>query len=150
MCDLANIPLSPLQRANFFLLASFGTYNNSLDSYETTDNDTCCYTQGNCSEKCGTILRYCFKEYGTVNNISDDENSALNCIEGTFRRAALSDPTEYIDYSTPPVDINSNTPTISTLTYQVADWPVSDDDTLSLSALFYTGRTTVLCTISSG
>ena len=59
-----------------------------------------------------------------MNNISDDENSAQNCIEHTFRVGTFSKPTEYIDYSVPHRDIVNNTIT-PFLTYRGVQWPVS-------------------------
>ena len=55
-----------------------------------------------------TQQRVCFKDYESVNNISDDSLSGTGCINGFTQRATLSKPVEYIDYSEPPLDMKKN------------------------------------------
>ena len=107
---LSHDPLSLQKAAGFLLMADFLSYNNSLDSYPSvrSGNEDCCSTQTNCSEDCVTQLRFCFKDYQTVNNISDDEFSGTGCINGANKRATLSKPVEYIDFSDPPLDMKHN------------------------------------------
>ena len=105
-------------------MADFVSYNNFLDSYPTapSGNEGCCFSQRNCSDDCVTRLRYCFKEYQSVNNISDDSLSGMGCINGV-RRSTLSKPVEYIDYSQPPLDMKHNKPIATNLISK--SWPVS-------------------------
>ncbi|CAI8024330.1 hypothetical protein GBAR_LOCUS14141 [Geodia barretti] len=86
--------LLPLARAGYFVEANFLWYNNSLDSYPSPSGDEgCCFSQRNCSEDCVTQQRICFKDYESVNNISDDTLSGTGCIGGGIMpRATLSKP----------------------------------------------------------
>ena len=105
------IILSPPQRAGYFVEANFLWYNNSLDSYPyvPSGDEDCCFSQRNCSDDCVTQQRICFKDYESVNNISDDSVSGTGCIGGGIMpRATLSKPVEYIDYSEPPLDMKKN------------------------------------------
>ncbi|CAI8055502.1 Protein jagged-1b [Geodia barretti] len=98
-------------RAGYFVEANFLWYNNSLDSYPyvPSGDEGCCFSQRNCSEDCVTQQRICFKDYESVNNISDDSVSGTGCIGGGIMpRATLSKPVEYIDYSEPPLDMKKN------------------------------------------
>ena len=105
--------LSFLQGARFKLLADFVTYNNSLHAYWNPEsgNGTCCDGRyfPNCSDPCSTLLRYCFKNYGTDNNISNNENIISDCL--IVSTSGLLEPTDYIDYSMPPLTVfNVTTP----------------------------------------
>ena len=105
-------------------MAEFVWYNNSLHTYPEIPpgDEGCCYTQRNCSQDCVTLLRYCFKEYQTYNNVSNDMLSGTGC-DIVRRSGDLSKPVEYIDYSQPPRDMKHNR-TISTSLGYNKDWPV--------------------------
>ena len=115
------------QEAGFFLKADFVWYNNSLDTYpdiSSGDSEDCCFNQRSCSDDCITRLRYCFKEYKTVTNISNDKFSGTGC-NGT-RFSSLLKPVEFIDYSEPPRDMTHNNTISRSITYRGSDdWPVS-------------------------
>ena len=121
--------LSLVQRARYFLTATFVTYNNSLHSYWNTESGTgsCCDGNDfptNCTGPCNTVLQYCFRDYGTEDFI-DDEGFITGCLEPLQSSRVLQEPTDYIDYSIPPLTL-SNTATRSVLTLVDNDpWPVS-------------------------
>ena len=124
--------ISLLQRARYFLTATFVSYNNSLHSYWNTENDTgsCCDGNDfptNCTGHCYTVLQYCFKDYGTENNISNDHDQSFitGCIGRTGSSGLLQEAADYIDYSMSPLTV-ANRATLSVLTLLNDDaWPVS-------------------------
>ena len=120
---------SLLQRAGLFLKATFVSYNNSLHSYWNTETDTgsCCDGNDfptNCTGHCNTVLVYCFREYGTE-DFTDDQGYITGCLEHPQSSRELEEPTDYIDYSMPPLT-SFNRATLSVLTLRADDaWPVS-------------------------
>ena len=128
-----------LQQTRFFLMAEFVWYSNSLHTYPEIPPgyEGCCYTQRNCSQDCVTLLRYCFKEYQTYNNISNDMLSGMGCIDDIVGRSGdLSKPVEHIDYSQPPRDMKHNRTTSTILGYKgFNDWPVRK--TLCIIMIFH-------------
>ena len=122
-------------------MAEFVWYNNSLHTYPEIPpgDEGCCYTQRNCSQDCVTLLRYCFKEYQTYNNVSNDMLSGMGCIDHVGRSGDLSKPVEYIDYSQPPRDMKHNRTISTSLGYKgYEDWPVrATNSSLELLCMIY-------------
>ena len=104
--------LSKMQRASYLLVVYFHTYENSLHSFANTSSSPiearCCDGQGNqnCTEPCNTILNYCFKESGTVNNFTNDDTILADCVGDTRSSTELVEAMDKIDFSDPPLTIN--------------------------------------------
>ena len=112
--------------------ADFVTYNNSLHAYydAMTGNGSCCDGNDfptNCSDPCQTSLRYCFKNYGTENDISEDGNitSSTDCLGIVRTSGMLQESTDYIDYSMPPLTLFNKTSQTSLTLSPSEPWPVS-------------------------
>ena len=125
-----------LQNANFFLRANFLMYNNSLHAYwnAMTGKGSCCDGNDfptNCSDPCKTSLRYCFKKYGTQNDISEDDNISSDCLGSIITSKSLLEPTDYIDYSKPPLTV-FNRITSSSLVLRGNSWPVNKCNILDI------------------
>lgn len=113
-----------MQQASFLLVAHFHTYENTLHSFVDTSSlpikAQCCDSR-NCSEPCNTILNYCFKKFGTVNDIKED--GIDDCLE-IRSSTELLEALDYIDYSDPPLTI-SNTTTWKSIAHRGESWKVS-------------------------
>ena len=79
----------------------------------------------NCSDPCKTSLRYCFKNYGTENDISEDGNVISDCLGMARPSGILQEPTDYIDYSMPPLTVFNTTSQTSLTLSPGEPWPVS-------------------------
>ena len=112
-------------------MAVFHTYKNLPHSYLNTSSSPfepqCCDGREflNCTDPCNTILNYCFKEAGTINNFSDDDNILDECIDDTRSLTELMQPMDDIDFSDPPLTI-SDLPTWSSVGNRGDYWPVSN------------------------
>ena len=119
--------LYSLQRAVYFLRADFHTYNNALHAYWSPESDSgvCCDGNTfptNCSTSCNTLLRYCFKIYGTYNDISNDDDILNDCL-GNLQFTGVLSTTDYINYTMPPSTFGDSTRT--SIFLRGASWPVS-------------------------
>ena len=77
-----------------------------------TGNGSCCDGNDfptNCSDPSKTSLRYCFKKYGTQNDISEDNDISSDCLGNIITSKSLQEPTDYIDYSKPPLTVFNRT-----------------------------------------
>ena len=147
-----------LQKTKYVLRADFVTYNNSLHAYwnAMTGKGSCCDGNDfptNCSDPCETSLRYCFKKYGTQNDITEDGNIASDCL-GIRTSDILQEPIDYIDYSMPPLTLfNTTSPTSLTLS-SGEPWPVSwlphTPSLIHYLSFSLTGTDATLCTFSCG
>lgn len=115
-----------MQQANYLLVAHFHIYENKLHSFVDTSSlpikGQCCDGQ-NCTKPCNTILNYCFKEFGTFNDIKEDEEILNDCLE-IRSSTELSEALDYIDYSDPPRTI-SNITTWTSIAHRGMSWNVS-------------------------
>ena len=116
--------ISPLQRVGYLLTATLVSYNNSLHSYWNEESSSCC-DGDNCTSPCNTLLTYCFRNYGTE-NFTDDQGYITGCLDPPLSSRELEEPTDYIDYSMPPLTVaNITTLSVLTLLNSTAAWPVS-------------------------
>ena len=127
--------LNNLQNADFFLMTNFVTYNNSLHAYWNAvyGNGSCCDGNDfptNCSDPCKTSLRS-FKIYGTQNNISEDNDISSDFLVNIITSKSLQEPTDYIDYSKPPLTVFNRT-TSSSLVFRGNLWPVNKYKVLNM------------------
>ena len=111
-------------------MADFVTYNNSLHAYynAVTGKGSCCDGNDfptNCSDSCNTHLRYCFKKYGTENDITKDVPLSTDCLEMAKASGILQQPTDYIDYSMPPLTLSNRMSQASLTLLSGEPWPVS-------------------------
>lgn len=119
-----------MQRASYLLVTVFHTYENSLHSYMDTSSSPikpqCCDGQDfpDCEGPCNTILNYCFKQFGSSSNFSEDETILSDCLDVTLSLTELVEPIDIIDFSDPPPTV-SGSDTRTRITNRGAVWPVS-------------------------
>ena len=110
-------------------MADFIKYKNSLHSFVDIsawpDTAQCCDGRepGNCTDPCDTILNYCFKEAGSVDQFTDDDTVLLDCIGETRNLNELRTPMDCIDFSDPPFTV-SGAATWSSISNRRSVWTV--------------------------
>ena len=118
-----------MQRASYLLVTVFHTYENSFHSYMDTSSSPitpqCCDGQDfpDCTGPCNTILNYCFKQFGSASNFSEDETILSDCLDVQLSLTELVDPIDIIDFSDPPLTVSGST-TWTRITNRGTVWPV--------------------------
>ena len=108
------------------------SYENSLESYDNDDDGSssddsipCCLSQDCEDVTCTTLLRYCFKNYNTSNDIMNDEIISYDCIGDIRRSEILPVGTLFIDYETYNTRSTLSYTGVTEVKYQGTGWPVS-------------------------